>query len=139
MRTPVLDCTSLTDTPTLSWDVAASIPKLAGGHDLAITICQAFLYELSYSKELRNKTGGELPWYGIGTPVAQMLAWLIRHDPTTARLTVEQIIGETLRQLEISREVTERSIATALSLDGDFDKAVLKDFLNRVFTPKTTT
>ncbi|GAA4183055.1 hypothetical protein GCM10022252_09890 [Streptosporangium oxazolinicum] len=40
--------------------------------------------------------------------------------------------------MEIPRQVSERSIATALSLDAFFDAAALNDFLARVFAPDTT-
>jgi hypothetical protein len=123
---------------TLSWDVAASIPKLVGLYDLAVTVRQAVLHEFACGKDNHNAIGANHTYYGITRPVARTLAWLIRHDPSTAARTIEQINGEALRALEIPRQVSERSIATALSLDGSFDIATLNDFLARVFAPKNT-
>ncbi len=35
----------------------------------------------------------------------------------------------------IPREVSEPSLSTALSLDGELDEATLEEFLSRVLTP----
>ncbi|MGH3940855.1 MAG: hypothetical protein ACRDTG_19900 [Pseudonocardiaceae bacterium] len=45
------------------------------------------------------------------------------------------VVGEAKRQSRIPRAVTERSLATALSLDGCLDEGHLEDFLSRVTTP----
>ncbi|MEU6742796.1 helix-turn-helix transcriptional regulator [Streptosporangium sandarakinum] len=129
---------------TLSWDVAASIPKLAGIYDLAVTVQHAVLHDYATGRANQNAIRGKQDvvnadhtYYGITPHIARTLTWLIRHDPAVAARTIEQITGEALR-MGIPRQVSERSIATALSLNGTFDPAVLKDFLSRVFTPTTT-
>ena len=122
---------------TLSWEVAASVPKLVGLHDLAITVRQAVLHEYASGKDNQNAIGADHAFYGITRPVARTLTWLIRHDPALAARTIDQITGEALR-MEIPRQVSERSIATALSLDASFDAVTLNDFLARVFAPNTT-
>jgi hypothetical protein len=74
-------------------------------------------------------------FYGIMPPITHMLSWLIRHHPDSARHTIGEIIGEAERRLDIPREVSERSLSTALSLDGELDKATRKEFLSPVLTP----
>ncbi|GLY80525.1 hypothetical protein [Actinoallomurus iriomotensis] len=141
---------------TLSWDVAADVTKLVRVHDLAHILHLAMLREFAHGQELDrsiaerdehdpsehdHNDSADRPWeawgfYGITPPTARMLDWLIRHDPATAAHTIEEIIGEAERRLEISRQVSERSIKKALSLDGTLDKDARHEFLERVFSPR---
>lgn len=58
-----------------------------------------------------------------------------RHHPDSARHTIGEIIGEAERRLGILRKVSESSLSTAPSLDGELDEATLEEFLSRVLTP----
>jgi hypothetical protein len=77
--------------------------------------------------------------YGINRKVAAMLSWLIRHYPARAAIAIGAITGEAERRLRIPRQVTERSIRVALSLDSNLDADSQREFLSRVLTPATTT
>jgi hypothetical protein len=77
----------------------------------------------------------DVVFYGTMPPITHMLSWLVRHHPDSARHTIGEIIGEAERCLDIPREVSERSLSAALSLDGMLDKATRKEFLNSVLTP----
>ncbi len=76
-----------------------------------------------------------MPFYGIDHRPASMLGWIIRHNPRLGASTFGMVVGEAKRQSRIPRAVTERSLATALSLDGCLDEGHLEDFLSRVTTP----
>lgn len=125
----------------LSWDVAASLTDLIPTYRLAITIRHAFLHEFATGKYLEpGITDPDQAGYqfaGIGHDVAKMLDWLVRHDPAAAGSCIQQIIGEAERELDIPRQVAERSITTALTLDGTLDRHVREDFLQRVLAPQT--
>lgn len=139
----------------LGWDVAASLNAIIPFEDLATTIRHAFLDEFAtdqqrhrtlheYSRQAARAAGKPEPayeppiFYGVVPHAARMLDWLIRHHPSTAAHTISEIIGEAERRLDIPRDVTEHSLATALALDGQLDEKTRKDFLERVFTPATS-
>lgn len=126
----------------LSWQVAASIPKLVGVWDLSTTVRQALVYEFLHGRDLHRSVHRDDPaqrenyvFFGLTPAVTKTLDWLIRHEPAAAGRAIEQAIGEAEANLEIPRAVTEESIATALSLDGTLDQATREAFLERVFTP----
>ncbi|GAA4210814.1 hypothetical protein GCM10022252_79120 [Streptosporangium oxazolinicum] len=126
----------------LSWEVAGDISKLVPVYDLATTIRQAMLHEFAIGMELHDdgESGQrDYDYFGITPAVAKTLDWLIRHNPATAGRTIEQIIGEASRQLNIPRHVSERSITTALQLDGTLDEETRKNFLERVLAPQAST
>jgi hypothetical protein len=123
---------------TLSWDVAGGLDRIVPLSDLAITVRHAVLDELAYGQGLERKVGdtpGELGFYGITQPVARMLDWLIRHKPRSASRLIGEIVGEAERRFNIPREVTARSLATALSLDGKLPDKTYDDFLSRALPP----
>lgn len=66
-----------------------------------------------------------------------MLDWLIRHDPTLGGAALSSIIGQGQDRFRVPRQVTERTLETALDLDSDLDQATRDDFLKRVFAPDT--
>lgn len=78
---------------------------------------------------------GDETFYGILPGTARMLGWLVRHHPPTAGHVIANITGEAERRLGIPRAVTEESVRTALSLDGELDADRLERFLSRVLTP----
>jgi hypothetical protein len=79
------------------------------------------------------------PYYGMAIGVARMLDWFIRHYPAFAGSLVGSITGEAERRLNIPRKVTERSLATALDLDGELEYDSLQEFLRRVMSPGSDT
>jgi hypothetical protein len=136
----------------LSWDVAVSLDRIIPIDALRATIERAVIDEFRYGQDLsRSIRQGETLhladpadqdddiFYGITPPVARMLDWLVRHAPASASYAIGEITGEAQRRLDISREVSERSLRTALSLEGELDRDTRDQFLSRVFTPKTDT
>lgn len=132
---------------TLSWDVAADLTRLVPIHDLAVTTRQAVLHEFAddqaREREIRQdlNIAGDPPYdqfVAISPQIANILDWLIRHDPATAGHAIQEIIGESERGLSIPRQVSEDAIRTALALDGTLDEKTRNDFLHRVLTPETS-
>ncbi|MET9669398.1 hypothetical protein ABZY19_29165 [Streptomyces sp. NPDC006475] len=120
----------------LAWNVASGIGDITDSADLAATIRHAFLDEIAVGLELSS--GEPETFYGIGTPVARMLDWLIRHDPHAARHTIGEIVGDAERRLNVPRDVSTESVRMALSLDGKLERDALHDFLDRVLPPRPT-
>lgn len=141
---------------TLGRDVASSIDTLVPIDALAATITHAVLDELAFGQHLHRGTtavrGGhqsppgidvtgndtaraDAPYYGIRQPVAHTLDWLIRHKPSAAGHVIAEIIGEAETRFDIPRNVSERSIATALALDSKLEPDVVDQFLARVGQP----
>ncbi|MHA6757302.1 hypothetical protein [Streptacidiphilus sp. PAMC 29251] len=48
---------------------------------------------------------------------------------------IGELVGQAESRLEIPRDVTAKSLSTALSLDGKLEDGVLDDFLGRVLPP----
>lgn len=144
----------------LGWEIAASLDSLIPLDALSSTVRHAVLDEFATGQQLdRDLDRGRHPdryrhlsvagpiaedraipsggavSYGITSPVARMLDWLIRHSPTSAGHTIGEIIGEAQRRLDIPREVSEHSIRTALVLDSKLAPSVRDEFLDLVFTP----
>jgi hypothetical protein len=132
----------------LGWEVATSMDRLVPLDAVVATIQRAVLDEFTTGQQLdRSIQGKKLHvagpadadagsvLYGIAPPVAQMLDWLIRHHPRSARHAIGEIIGEAERRLDMPREVSEHSLRTALALDSELDPATRKEFLSRVLTP----
>jgi hypothetical protein len=117
----------------LSWDVGANLRRIVPTTDLAATVKYAVLDELATGKDLDRSDDPIL--YGITPPVSRMLDWLIRHAPETAMHAVGEIAGDAQRREDIPREVTKRSLATALSLNGKLDTKERNEFLDRVLGP----
>lgn len=122
----------------LSWAVATGIPTLIPVQDLATTVRHAVLDEFATSQDLDRKLGrpaqDHVGFHGITHGVARMLDWLIRHNPSMAADTIEAIVGEAERRLDIPREVSEESLRTALALDSKLDPETRVEFLDRVLT-----
>lgn len=132
----------------LGWYVAADLTGYSSGiipiGDLASTIRQATLHEFAIAQKLDREINSDdddtSSWqeYGLGLPLARMLDWLIRHSPKAASRTIGDIIGEAERELQIPRKVSERSLRTALRLDGKLDSDTLTKFLEQVMSPSPT-
>jgi hypothetical protein len=67
-------------------------------------------------------------FYGVTPKVARMLGWLALHRPHMAGFAISGIIGDAETRLSVPRHVTEDTIRTALSLDGDMG-SYLNEFL----------
>ncbi len=115
----------------LSWTVAADLDSIVPTHLLARTIRGAVLDELATSHQLH---GGEHD-YTIFQDVAEMLDWLVRHEPRLAARTITEIIGEAERRQGIPREAVTQAITDALHLDGALDAAEYDEFLERALPP----
>lgn len=117
---------------------------------LTSTIEHAVLDELAYGLELHRATrddpglriagpddndAADAVFFGIAPKVTRMLDWLIRHQPDFAAHAIGSITGEAERRLAIPRDVTERSLGTALSLDGELSDQAREEFLTRAMTP----
>jgi hypothetical protein len=132
---------------SLGWEAAASMGSLIPAYDLGTTVRLAVVDEFATGQQLHRETGDktlrlassggddDAVFYGIMPPVTHMLDWLIRHHPDSARHAIGDIIGEAERRLGIPRDVSERSLSTALSLDSKLDAVTRKEFLSRVLSP----
>jgi hypothetical protein len=118
----------------LGWLVASNLDRIIPVQALSFTIQRAFLDELAEGQQLDKDDPAPIQ-YGINRKVAAMLSWLIRHDPARAANAISAITGEAERRLRIPRQVTERSIRVALSLDSNLDADSQREFLSRVLTP----
>ena len=121
----------------LGWQVAESLDRIVP-HSLRDTIGRALLDELAAGQELENSVfdaDHEHVYYGITPSTADMLGWLVRHRPASAAHIIGVVTGEAERRFGIPRNVTERSVATSLSLDGELDNDARRDFLSRVLSP----
>ncbi|MFG2437959.1 hypothetical protein [Streptomyces sp. NPDC048508] len=117
----------------LAYNVASDTDTIVNAQDLAATIRHAFLDEFATGKEL---DGTDDPvFFGITTPVTNMLDWLIRHHPRTAHYTINEIIGDAERRMSIPRDVSVQTIRTALGLDSSLPRQMLLDFLDRALPP----
>lgn len=125
----------------LAWQVAVSLDTIIPADALATTVRLAILDEFTTGLERNRVLDGqarETSFFGIATDVATMLDWLIRHHPTTAQYTVTGLIGEAERRLEVDRDVTARSLRTALALDGKLSEDAYDDFLQHTLPPTRT-
>jgi hypothetical protein len=122
----------------LGWLVASSLDRIIPVQALSFTIQRAVLDELAEGQQLDKDDPASLQ-YGINRKVAMMLSWLIRHDPARAANAIGAITGEAEQRLRIPRQVTERSIRVALSLDSNLDADTQRKFLSVVLTPARTT
>jgi len=122
----------------LGWYVAADVQD--GGilpiHDLAVTIEHAVLDEFAEGQRLDQATGSETTFYGINRPVTRVLDWLVRHQPASAGHTLGRIVGEAERRFAIPRQVSERSLRTALALDSKLGTDRRREFLDRALSPQ---
>ncbi|MGW5214332.1 hypothetical protein ACWEQO_24820 [Streptomyces sp. NPDC004051] len=123
----------------LALSVAADTDSIIDAHDLAATVRHAILDEFASGKELDESLGdtGPTTFYGITTPVAKMLDWIIRHHPRTAHYLIGEIIGDAERRFAIPRDVSAESIRTALGLDSTLPRPVRLEFLERALPPDT--
>jgi hypothetical protein len=123
----------------LAWEVAASLRSIVPVSALATTVRYAVLDEFATGKNLDRQLDDDdiddVSFYGILPDVARVLDWLVRHYPTSAADTINQIVGDAERRLSIPRDVSERSLRTALHLDGELDGDVVNQFLDLVFSP----
>ena len=132
----------------LGWQVAAGVDQLIPLDALAVTIRQAVLDDFATGQQndrtlaaSRAREAGETSveedpvFFGIMPKVARMLDWLIRHDPRTAQYAIGEIVGQAERRFGIAREVSARSLRTALALDGKLDADAQDEYLDRVLSP----
>lgn len=67
--------------------------------------------------------------------VARMLDWLIRQAPGAAQYTINGVIGDAERDLDLPRDAVISSLRTALALDGKLDSEARRAFLDKVLPP----
>jgi hypothetical protein len=129
----------------LGWSVATNLNNIVPTDALALTIRHAMLDEIARGQQVardiaetqrrRGATGKtsteNRAFYGITPKVAEMLGWLVRHEPGHAQATIAEIIGEAENRFEVPRPVTVNTIRTALSLDGGLDREALREYLDR--------
>jgi hypothetical protein len=119
----------------LGWEVAANVSKIIPIHALGATIRHAVLDHFAEDRRIPrypvDSTSGDSAFW-IDRPVAQMLDWLIRHSPDTARHTITYIIGEAERHLGVTRKASAESIRSALNLDGKLDADACNEYLDLV-------
>jgi hypothetical protein len=139
----------------LARQVAVGVEQIVPMRPLAATVAHAILDELATGQDVLRGTSSGVraaaavdgrtdpttgaAYYAITQPVAQMLDWLVRHDPATAGHTINEVIGEAELRFYIPRDVVENSIRTALSLDGRLDADTIDAFLGKVLPPSPDT
>lgn len=122
--------------------------SLIPGPDLISVVSRAVLWELADGQRTGRAAGngrklrvaspadaGDTDGYPVGRPVARMLGWMVRHQPSMAQAAWGVIVRDAEDKLGIPPALTERSLDTALGLDGRLGEAALDDFLRRVKTP----
>jgi hypothetical protein len=113
----------------LAWLIASDVGNIVPVGHLAATVRIAILSDFDPSRY------GRTDIYGLSRPSVLVLDWLIRHAPEVAAATIGDIVGEAERGHQIARDVTERSVRTALSLDSKLTTEARADFLMRAFSP----
>ncbi|MCD9146147.1 hypothetical protein LUZ16_29735, partial [Streptomyces albireticuli] len=124
----------------LAWEVAAGLKDILPVEGLAATLRHAVLDEFASGLELYRSLHSEDEdpvFFGILHDVARMLDWFIRHHPNHARYVISEIIGDAERRMEIPRQISARSLRTALALDGKLDEKVMREYLDRVLPPSS--
>lgn len=110
----------------LAWDVAGDLRHIVPVDALGPTIKHAIQHEFATQKASEYGDGS---FYGLLKPFAQMLDWLIRHEPEYAHAVLAEIVGDNERA-GIPRAVTTRSIRTALGLDSKLPDDALTRYLD---------
>ncbi|MER7415704.1 hypothetical protein ABT346_02765 [Micromonospora peucetia] len=75
------------------------------------------LWEFAHWQRLTGKPQDQISC-PIAPPVAGMLDWLIRHEPTKAAAVIAEIVGEAEQELGILPKISGESLREALALDG---------------------
>lgn len=125
----------------LALDVAVNTNWVIRIGDLAITLRHAVLGEFSEGQRLHQSLArGTDPvepevFLGIAPPVARLIVWLIELEPTLAGRALADTVGEAERNLNIARDVSVRSLRTAVLLDGRGDHDYLTAFMDEVMRP----
>lgn len=122
----------------LAWEVAASLNRFIPTEELGSTIRHAVLDELATGIDRHEDLVDNQDWeyIGITLPVSEMLGWHVRHFPHSAQTVINDIVGEAERRFAMPRQVTIRSLSTALTLDGGLDQETLETYLKRVLPPE---
>lgn len=58
-------------------------------------------------------------FFGLAPAIETLLRWYIRHAPELALGALREIIGDAERSLNIPRDITHHSLATAVTLAAD--------------------
>ncbi|WP_280452338.1 hypothetical protein [Nocardia cyriacigeorgica] len=124
---------------TLAWTVASDLDHIIPTSALATTIrcavLQQFADDIERSRKLNREPADE-PLLGVIPKVAIMLDWLVRHHPTTAGHTINEIIGIAEKRWNLPRDLVIFSLQTALSLDGKLPDGGYDTFWARIVPPK---
>lgn len=132
----------------LAFHTATDLKRVIPPDALASTIRHALLDELADRKNSRAKITehtkslsqvDEALYYGIGSPVARMLGWLVRHFPNHAAGAINETIHEAEHRHQIPRKATEKSLRDALRMEGKLTPEALDDFLSRVLPEQQRT
>ncbi|WP_331727312.1 hypothetical protein OG871_40025 (plasmid) [Kitasatospora sp. NBC_00374] len=119
----------------LAWSVAANLNELIPAEPLSATVRHAVLDVWSDSLELQRRDPSfELNSFhlSLSVPIAKMLDWYIRHDPSWAMITLREIQYEASSRLGISAGLSGRALRRSLSMDGKLDEALREEYLDRV-------
>ncbi|MFD9122303.1 MULTISPECIES: hypothetical protein [Streptomyces] len=122
----------------LAWHTAAGLDRIVPPDALSTVIRLAVMDEIATSGRSNLALWGTeqgAQFFGLLTPVTQMLDWLIRHRPDHAHYTISGIIGEAERRFQVPRAITVRSLRTALALDGQLPDDAYERFFQRALPP----
>ncbi|WP_405140411.1 hypothetical protein [Nocardia sp. NBC_01388] len=122
----------------LAWTVASNLDHIIPTEALATTIRYAIIEQFSGDLE-RDKQLGRGPHeahFGLVPKIAVMLDWLIRHHPSTAGHTINDIIRMSEeRGWGVPRDRILFSLQLAMSLDGKLPKGGYDAFWDKIVPP----
>lgn len=128
---------------SLAWTVATDIDHVIPTAALATTIrcavLQQFADDLDLEGPLRTGKPEDIPLLGVMPKVAIMLDWLVRHHPSTAGHTINEIIGLAETKWNLPRQLVVFSLQSALSLDGRLPEGGYDQFWSRISPPRRDT
>ncbi|MER5352636.1 hypothetical protein ABT093_20170 [Kitasatospora sp. NPDC002551] len=125
----------------LAWNVAIGLDELVPAAPLSATVRHAVLDVWAASVERhRGDPSFELNSFhlSLSIPIAKMLDWYIRHDPSWAMITLREIQYEASRRLGVSAGLSGRALRRSLSMDGKLDEALREEYLDRVLASDET-
>lgn len=137
----ILDAQSAKLARSLAWGAALSathiIPIEALATALRMAVLADFADGLNRGGALSGGQRTKDPFVAMNWQLGKLLDWLIRHDPATAQRTINEIIGDAERRLDLPRKSSIFALYTALATDGTLPEGSYDLFLERTLPPKS--
>lgn len=123
----------------LGWSVAAGLDRIVPLPQLGVTLRHAILADFAQQQASQRDLHADAEYvdvfFGLAPAIETLLRWYIRHAPELALGALREIIGEAERSLNIPRDVTHHSLATAVTLAAgraDEDDATYETFFDQL-------